>query len=85
MTPQDRLAFSKVLPGLSLGFGKVTREHVSNVYGTTARKFLGRKFLITNVSKPKRTHGTPANRRVNHTQVVGCRRQDNLFIAKSTA
>lgn len=85
MTPQDRLAFSKVLPGLSLGFGKVTHEHVSNVYGATARKFIGRKFLITNVSKSKRTHGTPASRHVNHTQVVGCRRQDNLFIAKSTA
>ena len=71
MTPQDRLAFSQVLPGLSLGFGKVTREQVGRVYGATARKFLSKKSVIADACKCKLTPKVPARRAVQHTQHTG--------------
>lgn len=44
MQRHDRKAFSKVLPGL--GRGAVTRAQVVDVYGQTARKFIGRSALL---------------------------------------
>ncbi len=44
MQPNDRSAFSYALP--RLGVGDVTREQVVNVYGQSARTFMGRNALL---------------------------------------